>query len=131
MVKWNGRTGLNPPDRRPCEIRFEDVIVSDLAREALQKEGHKVTGRSVILNPECSVPPEIRVYRSFDERLFIQAEGEPISDGEYPASWWERGYFTPCPECGAPLIILRGDRYVPVYGICGKSPYHHVEPRPE
>lgn len=126
MAKWNGRTGLDRPATEVGSIEYCDLVVSPLAAEALRREGHKVTPHGVILDPTKRVPSGIHVHmRPRDERLWVRMETEPPAKDECRASWWERGYFEPCPECGAPLAWYEAG-YVPGYRVCTRPPHHHV-----
>lgn len=77
------------------------------AREELERAGNtcrKLQTVFVLWQVTLDRPPSGLVCVRASEALALRMEWEPEYPSEIPASWWDRGYFTPCPTCGRALV---------------------------
>lgn len=131
-VCFQHRTGLFPEHAGIAPIAFDDVRLTIPAREALEAAGARVSVQATLSGgqvyrvelgarmPTDLVAARMREHYGPAVRLAI----EPEWPGEYPDCWTALDW-TPCPECGAPLVWYEAG-YVPGYRVCSRPPHHHV-----
>jgi hypothetical protein len=135
-MTYVGRTGnIFPHPDEPVSIKNNHILMTPLVKSVLEEAGAEIT-----LEPdpwpgregECqvimgTVMPEglIAVGLPTIGGSMLRMASEPplpdeiIDKGYFPLDW------TPCPECGAPLMWAEAG-YVPGYRICSQPPHHHV-----
>lgn len=132
-LEYQNRTGLLPEHAGVRQGPHEGVRLTIPAREALQAAGARITmeppsGEPALYTVELGerVPEGIVATRILHtEHLGLRMDNEPEYPGEIGHAYWEQLDFTPCPECGAPLVWYEAG-YVPGYRVCARAPHHHV-----
>lgn len=130
-LKYQRRTGLFPEHAGVQPTTHTRVRLTIPAREALERAGAHITAvssepRLYTVTLGATVPAGIIATRIIGtNHLGLRMQDEPEYPGEIGEAYWEQLDFTPCPQCGAPLVWYEAG-YVPGYRVCARKPHHHV-----